>query len=353
MKPNKSVPSKQIDQGDRPADIGTYVGVDMSGSDQSAAGNDLSALDTKEPASSEPLVVEFDMGPVEPEPSKRKTTVLGPNLENLGEIDTPEEDLIPAKPKPRFRQLMVLMERSFFALSKTRTKPIVHVGEDSLAVRVEAGHNGMATIYDADLLMFLIGKLSAEPDGRQTALLRPPEFFEAVGSTKGGDQYRLLEAALDRLLTTKITTNASPAGTLGHRWQFSWLELVARVTGGWEVQVSDWVREGGQSNYLLSVSPEYFGLSGLERFLYLKARKHTGRSFGAVFPIGTDTLYARSGSAGQKARFKHEVREIAKRNALPDYCLTWRERGHGKAALIEMHRDGLTGKDRMTRGPRF
>jgi plasmid replication initiation protein len=100
---------------------------------------------------------------------------------------------------------------------------------------------------------------------------------------------------------------------------------------------------------VLSVSREYFALSGLERFLYLTARKHTGRGFGEVFPIRSDTLFLKSGSAGQKDRFKHEMRKIITRNALPEYSYSWKERGRRSAALVEMHRDGLVGADRLTR----
>ena len=106
--------------------------------------------------------------------------------------------------------------------------------------------------------------------------------------------------------------------------------------------INEWVREGAQSNFVLSVSPDYFGLSGLERFLYLKARKHTGRGFGKVFrsdPIPFPEIR----KCGSEAKFKHEMHKIIIRNALPDYCFPWRDRGRGNAALIEMHRDGLTG----------
>ena len=245
---------------------------------------------------------------------------------------------------------MVLMERPFFALSKTRMKPIDYVSSDGrITVRVEPGPQGMATIYDADLLIFLIGKLSENSRAEGTVLIRPTEFFEAVGSSKGGDQYRLLEAGLDRLKETRVTTNARPDGKPGEKQLFSWLADITRCSEGWVVQSSSWIREGAQSNFVLPVSSDYFVLSGLERFLYLTARKHTGRQFGNVFEIRSDTLFRKSGSAGQKARFKHEIREIITRNALPDYCLCWRARGRGSEALIEMFWDGLTGSVRTKR----
>jgi len=89
----------------------------------------------------------------------------------------------------------------------------------------------MATIYDADVLIFLIGNFRKK---RKPARPRCyiPKSFRAVGSTKGGDQYRLLEAALDRLLTTRITTNAKPDGKPGGQRKFRWLDAVTKVSGG-------------------------------------------------------------------------------------------------------------------------
>jgi hypothetical protein len=334
-------------------EVETFVGMDMSGPERSAGGVDLTIyFETSEPEASGPLTVEVDMGPVEPDPPRRtKTTVLSPDWSSWEEIDTPGHEVLPApSPKPRFRQLMVLMERPFFALGKTRIKPIDYVSDDGrVSVRVDAGPQGMATIYDADLLIFLVGKLSESPRSEETMLIRPIEYFEAMGSSKGGDQYRLFELGLGRLRETRVTTNARPDGKPGEERLFNWLANVTPCSEGWLVQPSSWIREGAQSSFVLSVSKDYFVLSGLERFLYLTARKHTGRLFGNVFHIGSDTLFWKSGSAGQKARFKHEMREIITRNALPDYSFCWRERGRGSAALIEMHRDGLAGADRLTR----
>jgi plasmid replication initiation protein len=355
MKTSKNDTTTSANQSNKAAEeVETFVGMDMSGPERSAGSDSLTIyLETPEPETSAHFSVEVDMGSIEPDPPRRpKTFVLSPDWSSMEVVETPEHELSPPpKSVPRFRQLMVLMERPFFALSRTRTKPIDYVSEkdERIFVRVDAGPQGMATTYDADLLTFLIGKLSADAAANQTVLLRPTEFFQAVGSTKGGGQYQLLKAALDRLMTTRITTNANPDGKPGRERQFTWLDVVTRVPEGWEIQPCSWVREGAQSNYVLSVSPEYFGLGGLERFLYLTARKHTGRGFGKVFSILSDTLFLKSGSAGQKDRFKHEMHEIITRNALPEYSFRWRERGRGSAALIEMHRDGLLGANRLTR----
>ena len=161
--------------------------------------------------------------------------VLGPNLEYLGEIDEPPAVIdSSAKAPARLRQLMVLMERPFFALSKSRKTTIDYKSRDgSIRVWVEPGPRGMATTYDADLLIFLVGKISLEQfRDTEAVLVRPVEFFEALGSQRGGDQYRLLEESLFRLSTTCVTTNVGTDGKPGIERQFCWLDEAKRVADG-------------------------------------------------------------------------------------------------------------------------
>jgi hypothetical protein len=65
-----------------------------------------------------------------------------------------------------------------------------------------------------------------------------------------------------------------------------------------------WVAERARSKFVLNVCPEYFDLGGVERFLYLTARKQVGREHGKVFPIKLSKLWERSGSAGEVSKFK-------------------------------------------------
>jgi plasmid replication initiation protein len=235
------------------------------------------------------------------------------------------------------RQLMVLMERPFFALSKRRASVAEYVSpRGDLQIRVEPGAAGMATIYDADLVMFLVDKYAGvcSKDGRDL-LLRPFEYFAAVGSKRGGDQYKSLRETIERLRTTRVTTNAQPDGKPGPIRTFSWLAEAAYERDGWRLRIAHWLAEGASTKFLLSVNPEYFNLSGYERFLYLAARKHVGRDPAKRFPFRITTLWKKSGSAAALARFRHDMKRLAGQNDLPDYCIEWNE-GSGEAREAEV-----------------
>lgn len=234
------------------------------------------------------------------------------------------------------RQLMALMERPFFSVSKRSRSSAEYTSPDgSIDIRIEAGPTGMATIFDADLLMFLVDHIAGA--GLSTAsshVLKPANYFAAVGSKCGGGQYQLLGDAIERLRTTRITTNAQPDGKPGSIRTFCWFEDVARQSGAWHLTLPDWLIEGARSKFILSICPEYFGLGGFERFLYLTARKHVGSSAYKTFPIGIATLWKKSGSSGTLPRFRHQIRSLVKKNALPEYALQWNDRISGDSQVI-------------------
>lgn len=247
------------------------------------------------------------------------------------------EEFVPDASRGRaLRQMMVLMERPFFALSKRQTSRSEYISPDgTIEVSVEPGPEGMATIYDADVLMFLVDQLHSGAAGQRGALLfNPGAYFDAVGSKSGGDQYRLLGNAIERLRTTRVTTNARPNGKPGPSQTFCWLEGAKREGAHWQLTLPDWLVQGARSSSVLSISTRYFGLSGFERFLYLTARKHVGNARYKMFPIGMATLWKKSGSRSPKARFAYEMKRLAIQNALPEYSIQWKEQPRRDAQLV-------------------
>jgi hypothetical protein len=79
------------------------------------------------------------------------------------------------------------MERPFFSVSKRSRSSSEYTSPDgSIDIRIEAGPTGMATIFDADLLMFLVDQIAGA--GLLTAsslVLKPANYFAAVGSKCG------------------------------------------------------------------------------------------------------------------------------------------------------------------------
>lgn len=243
--------------------------------------------------------------------------------------------------RPReLRQLMAFMERPFFALGKQRLEPIEYSSHDQrVKVSVRPGPSGMATIWDADLLMFLVDHLAQAPSaGDGTVLMKGSSYFEAIGSKRDGDQYRRLATTIDRLRTTTVTTNVGLDGKPGTVQTFAWITEAVRRDRDWQITVSDWIAERARSKFMLTVSPEYFGLGGFDRFLYLTARKQVGREPGKVFAIKASKLWERSGSASEIAKFRHKIRSVANRNQLPEYWLEWKDDASRDGLLLIQHR---------------
>ena len=104
-----------------------------------------------------------------------------------------------------------LMERPFFSLAKAkRVKPILYkTGNTEVQVYAVPEH-GMATIWDADVLIWAASHLVEAADrGLPTSRFfrfTPYQLLTAIGRATGNRDYTLLRGALSRLQSTVIRT---------------------------------------------------------------------------------------------------------------------------------------------------
>lgn len=229
-----------------------------------------------------------------------------------------------------------MMERPFFSLAKSkRVKPIDYKSPDGkLWVHVSGNPDyGMATIWDADILIYCASVLAdmarrGVNDVPRTLHLMPYDLLRAIGRPTTGRAYELLGQALDRLVSTTIKTNirAENRREATFSWLDGWTQLVDEKTErsrGMTITVSNWFWEGVMmQGGVLSIDRAYFDLTGgRERWLYRVARKHAGGAGEIGFAIAMPTLFEKSGAEGQYRRFKFEIAKIVERNALPGYAL--------------------------------
>ena len=158
-----------------------------------------------------------------------------------------------------------MMERPFFSLAKAkRVKPIDYRSPDGkLWVHVSANPDyGMATIWDADILIYCASMLAdmarrGVNDVPRTLHLMPYDLLRAIGRQPTGRAYELLGQSLDRLVSTTVKTNiradaGMPAGGRGRReatfsWLDGWTQLVDEKTErsrGMTIELSNWFYEG-------------------------------------------------------------------------------------------------------------
>lgn len=242
------------------------------------------------------------------------------------------------------RDAQDLMAYPFFSLSKShRTKPIDYQVAD-IVIRVEAvPEHGMATIWDADILIWAASQLvEARDAGLRTSRLMattPYEILTFIGRGVSARDYQRLKAALDRLQSTTVaTTIRQPA--FGRRHRFSWInEWIERTDhlgkpAGIELIVPDWFYAAVLDDALiLTIDRAYFALTGgFDRWLYRIVRKHGGRQRGG-WRFEFRHLYLKSGSLSPFSRFAFELRDIVRRQPLPGYILSIKVEMTGRTLL--------------------
>lgn len=225
-----------------------------------------------------------------------------------------------------------LMERPFFSLAKTpRTRPILYRAADAEVQVFGMPEHGMATIWDADVLIWAASQIvAAENHGFATSRFfrfTPYQLLRAIGRPTGNRQYLLLKATLARLQSTVVATTIRN-GAHWRRRQFSWIneweEMTTRAgrVEGMEFVLPEWFYNSVVDRSLvLTIDPAYFRLTGgIERWLYRVARKHAGRQpEGWLFEISH--LHTKSGSMARRSDFALDLRRIAARQPLPGYRL--------------------------------
>ncbi|MDF2639542.1 MAG: plasmid replication initiator protein [Novosphingobium lindaniclasticum] len=259
-----------------------------------------------------------------------------------------------------------MMERPFFSLAKSkRVKPIDYTSPDGkLWVHVSANPDyGMATIWDADILIYCASMLAdmarrGVNDVPRKLHLMPYDLLRAIGRPTTGRAYELLGQALDRLVATTIKTNirAENRREATFSWLDGWTQLVDERTErsrGMTIELSNWFWEGVMmKGGVLSIDRAYFDITGgRERWLYKVARKHAGGAGDAGFAISMPVLFEKSGAEGQYRRFKFEMLKLVEKDDLPGYALALETTRDGEP-MIRMRRvDGKGGAEKGLPSP--
>ncbi len=273
---------------------------------------------------------------------------------NTSKVGVEQIDLfLPYLADLNLRDQREMMERPFFSLSKTkRTKPIDYTSPDGKVwVHVSANPDyGMATIWDADILIYCASVLNDLKERRVNDIPRvlkvmPYDILRSIGRPVTGRSYELLGAALDRLQSTTVKTNirADQRREATFSWLDSWSQLVDEKTDrsrGISIALSSWFYDGVlMAGGVLSIDRSYFSITGgRERWLYKVARKHAGGAGDDGFAIALPTLFEKSGAEGQYRRFKFEMAALVRENAIPGYDLALEPAVTSKEPLLRIRR---------------
>ena len=225
------------------------------------------------------------------------------------------------------RDAIDLMAWPCFALGKRpRHLPIQHEYRgDFLRVVPVSAVPGLATIWDADLLIWAVSQLVEAHDRRLSVspalMVSGFQVLRFLGRGTGQTQYRQLTAALDRLAGSAVET--SIGASLAAPARFRWIERWARTDGGLMVVMPDWLLAVViERRRVLRIEPAYLRLTGgIARWLWRLLRRHAHEK-STGWEISLLALHARSGSLARRTDFVADLRRIARANALPGYRLS-------------------------------
>ncbi len=248
------------------------------------------------------------------------------------------------------KDLIPTMEHPFYALSKKPEREIRRYEHGEHWLEVVPSVKGQATIYDKDILIYVVSQIMhklnrGEPVESRVLRFNPRDLLVFVNRGTGGKDYDAFCEALDRLMgtviKTNITTHREDAGIpLGDEEGLGFFHLIEKAyvrrkkdANGkdgrilWaEIEISEWIFNSIRRKSVLTLHRDYFRLrKPIERRIYEIARKLCGAK--REQEIGLEKLLKRTGARTELKRFRHTVREIARHNHLPDYAVAFDEEG--------------------------
>ncbi|HEX4294530.1 MAG TPA: replication initiator protein A [Rhizomicrobium sp.] len=232
-----------------------------------------------------------------------------------------------------------------FSLAKSVRLTPIDIHLDGLGIRVEtAGGHGIATIWDADILIWAARRILDARDAGWPAssvlTAAPADILTPIGRGTSARDCHRLTAALDRLQSTAVAVSLrGPSARRDHR--FSWL---SEWTGHADVHghcqtieliLPAWLHGAVLDRaVILDGDAEYFGLrGGLERWLHRVLRAQSARAPDAS-SVEFANLHARCASQSPFQRFALELHDIVRRQPLPGYRLRIEPQPRGREFLV-------------------
>jgi plasmid replication initiation protein len=241
-----------------------------------------------------------------------------------------------------------LMDIAPFSISKNRRTTMLRYELNDCVVTVDgSAEHGLATVFDYDIFLHMMSYLAEETrryrvdesKGLRPSL--PPRVYRPSAAhilkfcrrSSGGQQYKNLEAALDRLAGTRLKVVPLHGGKRREVVNVPLIDkyrVVSATANGLidhvEIYIPTWVyetvvREKGVPQ-ILTLNPDYFLISlGLGRMVYRLARRAAGKTE-ARYSIGE--VHKRSGSPQALPQFTQMLRQLVSHSKVvpfPDYDL--------------------------------
>ena len=294
--------------------------------------------------------------------SSVKSPPPSPSIRKPPEGDAQPDFFVPSLYDVGTKDSRSIMDVAVFRLSKKdkRAGGVIRYELSDGYVEVKAGPDGMASVWDYDLVLMMVSHLTEamnryrEGRGEKPGRTYRPHVSDILKFCRRGDGGRQadeVEGALDRLKGTTIKNVRERPSANGRRPMreveaeglVSSYKVLSYTENGKiasvEIEAPKWlyreVTEGKRPD-VLTVHPDYFLIDpGIGRFVYRLARRAAGKG---EAKWAFQTIYERSGSAGTFKEFRRILRNIIEANDLPEYELR-EEAGQGGPLLVMIYRD--------------
>jgi len=233
-----------------------------------------------------------------------------------------------------FKDDMASMEHPLFSLSTKRDVRVLEYSNNGTTIKIKPSTDGLPTIFDKDILLYCGSLLMAEVNKGiippKTIRISTHDLLKATNRVikgVGGENYKKLKQALERLtgvlITTDIKTNEvkqSAGFGLIDKYHIVESSRVKDRMVKLEIRLSDWFYNSIVGREVLTINRDYFRIrQPLERRIYEIARKHCGEQ--EIFKINLEALYKKTGSASPLKYFNFSLKKIIKRDSLLDYSI--------------------------------
>jgi plasmid replication initiation protein len=296
---------------------------------------------------------------------KQQAETTRSNIRKPPAADCQPDFFVPTLYDVGARDSRSIMDVAVFRLSKRdkRAGEVIHYELTDGYVEVKAGPDGMASVWDYDLVLMMVSHMTEamnryrEGKGEKPGRVYRPHISDILKFCRRGDggrQAEEVEGALDRLKGTTIKNVRERPSPNGQRIMreveaeglISSYKVVSRTDNGKiaavEIEAPRWLHQEiteGKRPEVLTVHPDYFLIEpGIGRFIYRQARRAAGKNQ-AVWAF--QTLYERSGSAGTLKKFTFTLRKLIEINDLPEYHLE-EDQGQNGPLLVMTNRTWLT-----------
>lgn len=231
-----------------------------------------------------------------------------------------------------FKSDMASMEHPVFVLSMKKDMRLIEYVNGNTTIQIKPSFEGLPNIFDKDFLMYCAGLLMLEVNRgntpSRTLRVSTHDFLVSTNRPVSGQSYNMLKTSLDRLkgcvIKTNIKTNRrelSSAFGMLESYQVIESHKVKNRMIRLEVTLSEWFYNSIVGKEMLTINRNYFRLrKPLERRLYEIARKHCGSQ--NTWSISLSSLFTKSGSSGNLAKFRFNLKTISNTEHIPDYRYT-------------------------------